>query len=69
MGSTIDIADLEGLLGRVSQQCNPNACTDIMSNKIARGKLLATLQQLTKALEQPEDLVQRVMCLVRIHGL
>lgn len=65
MGSVQDTSVVESLLQEVSRQGN-GASDNLLSNKDTRRNLLKTLRQLTVALEQPEDVVQRVVFFVRL---
>lgn len=65
MGSLQDISVVEAPLQEVSQQGN-DVVDNLLSSKVARGSLLKTLRQLTVALEQPEEIVQRVVFFVRL---
>ncbi len=64
MGSVPNTSLIEGLFKRVSIQGHGNALDDILTNKLARADLLDTLRQLTLAIEQPEDVVGRVVFFV-----
>jgi hypothetical protein len=66
MGLEADTSILETLLHKVSLQGKAGLSGNILTDKIARGSLLDTLRQLTVALEQPEDVVQRVVFFVRL---
>lgn len=69
MGSVQNAPSIESLFESVSLQSNGKALGDVLHNKLARGKLLDTLRQLTLALEQPEDIVGRVVFSVRAPNI
>jgi hypothetical protein len=66
MGSVTEPSVLETLLKKVSVQ---NSVKDIVNNdKHARETLLASMRQLTLALEAPDDVVNRVVFFVWISN-
>jgi len=64
MGSVPNTSLIDGLFKRVSIYSHRNALDYILINKLARADLLDTLRQLTLAIEQPEDVVGRVVFFV-----
>jgi len=68
MGSVTEPSVLETLLKKVSLQVQ-NSVKDIVNNdKHARETLLASMRQLTLALEAPNDVVNRLVFFVWISN-
>jgi hypothetical protein len=64
MGSVPNTSLIEDLFKRVSIQGHGNSLDNVLTNKSARAELLDALRQLTLAIEQPEDVVGRVVFFV-----
>jgi hypothetical protein len=64
MGPVIEPSLLESLTQKLVSLQTKGGLEHVVSNKLDREALLASLRQLTQALEAPFDIVNRVMFLV-----
>jgi hypothetical protein len=64
MGSVIEPSLLESLTQKLVSLQTKGGLEHVVSNKLDREALLASLRQLTQALETPFDIVNRVMFFV-----
>jgi hypothetical protein len=64
MGSVIEPSLLESLTQKFVSLQTTGGLEHVVSNKLDREALLASLRQLTQALETPADIINRVVFLV-----
>jgi hypothetical protein len=65
MGSVVEPSLLESLTQKFVSLQTKGGLEHVVSNKLDREALLASLRQLTQALETPSDIVNRVVFFVR----